>query len=137
LQATEFGVAETTTTTTDKKTETLMEAEMEVESLLMPAAIALDAEEDEYLAATVEQVAEKVVQEMLDEGCEVDQDTGALKDDLCVDEEKRTGFRATMKHYVGKTLRLVRSRTADGEDDVEEESKTEVPEGEILEKGCK
>jgi predicted unusual protein kinase regulating ubiquinone biosynthesis (AarF/ABC1/UbiB family) len=78
------------------------------------------------LIVDVELEAEKTSQELIDETCEVDEDTGGPADDICVDEVKREGFRAFMKGTIGNTLHLVRGMAeVDGE----------VFAGELLEQG--
>lgn len=81
----------------------------------------------------VELEAQKAVDEMLEEECEVDLKTGGPTDEICVDEEKKEGMRLGLRKVVSKTLRLVRGSSSSTDKEVEEED--EVPEGEILERG--
>jgi hypothetical protein len=88
----------------------------------------------EQLLAEVELEAQKAVDEMMDEleeECDVDEETGGPKDELCVDEKKREGFRQSMRKIVSKTLSVVRSSS----ETTETASGEEIFEGEILEKG--
>lgn len=75
----------------------------------------------------VEMEAEMAVKEMVDEECEPDEVTGGPKDEICVDEEVKKGFRARLKQYIMGTLELVR-----GVEDKELEGLTQ---GEALERG--
>lgn len=88
----------------------------------------------EKLLEEVEIEAQKAVDEMmqeLEEECEVDFTTGGPKDELCVDEKKKEGFRNSLRKIVSKTLNVVRSSSETTETTADEE----IFEGEILEKG--
>jgi ABC1 atypical kinase-like domain len=79
------------------------------------------------LLMEVEMEAEICVQEMVDEACEVEEETGRPLDDLCVDEEARVGFRARLKSVIKATLELVRG--------VEDDDLANLSQGEVLERG--
>jgi hypothetical protein len=96
---------------------------------------------DEYdvkqLLIDVEDEAEKLAQEMLDEECVIDEQTGGPVDALCIDEIERRGFREKLKRTVGNTLQLVRGmpkETDEEEDDTTTLTKT-MEQGDILEEG--
>jgi len=100
----------------------------------------VDARVDEILPdeilKQVELEAQKAVDEMLEEECEVDDVTGGPKDEICLDGEKREGVRANLKNVVGRTLQLIQGSSAAAEDEMKEELvEEEVPEGEVLERG--
>ena len=100
--------------------------------------VAADKDEiiSEELLKELELETQKTVDELLEEACEVDYQTGGPKDEICFDEEKKEGFRASLKRVVGKTLQLVRGSYSSAEQELAEEYGTdEVPQGEILEKG--
>ena len=93
------------------------------------------------MLAEMEAQAASIVDEMMEEVCEVDETTGGPKDELCVDEVKRSGFRATMKGYVksmiGSLRQSISSTTADVEEEaVETKTPTERLTGDELERGC-
>lgn len=82
-----------------------------------------------------EREAEMVAQALIDddEVCEPDEETGLpLDDELCVDENKRVGFRKTFKSMVQTTIRLIRG---DDDDDDGETQQEDVAYGEVLERG--
>ncbi|GKY99622.1 hypothetical protein MPSEU_000916300 [Mayamaea pseudoterrestris] len=78
----------------------------------------------------VQMEAEKIVSELVDEECEFDAKTGLAVDEVCMDDEKKTGFRQTLKSYVVRTLDLVR-----GSPDAATEVDEDLSEGELLERG--
>jgi hypothetical protein len=84
------------------------------------------------LLVDVEEEAENIAREMLDEECEFD-DKGGPTDELCADETARSGFRAYLKGTVGKTLKMVRGLPSDEEDD--DTVQAEGFQGDLLEKG--
>ena len=92
-----------------------------------------DEEDIKQLLIDVEEEADKLAQEMIDEECEFDLETGGPVDTLCVDEEEKAGFRNKFKRTIGKTLKLVRGMPKEEvEVDVVEE---ELDEGDVLESG--
>lgn len=87
----------------------------------------------QQLLMDVEAEAEMIADEMLDDGCDVDEETGGPADELCVDDVKRSSFRESLKSTIGKTLQMVRGMP---EDIVEAEgAKIEVEAGDVLEEG--
>jgi hypothetical protein len=60
------------------------------------------------LMMNIEVESEKITQELIEEACEVDDETGGSMDSLCEDEEEMKGFRASFKRTVGKTIQVVR-----------------------------
>jgi predicted unusual protein kinase regulating ubiquinone biosynthesis (AarF/ABC1/UbiB family) len=89
-----------------------------------------DEEDIKQLLIDVEEEADKLVQEMIDDECELD-DEGGPVDTLCVDEEERTGFRNKIKRTVGKTLQLIRGVPKEEE----EEELIIEDQGDVLESG--
>lgn len=86
---------------------------------------------DEFMVQ-VELEAEKAAQEMLDETCEVDDVTGDPVDEICVDENQKTGFRNRLKSIISQTLQVVRGGKSK---EAEEEDWDMLSEGEKLERG--
>lgn len=87
---------------------------------------------DEALIELVQQEAELAVDQILDETCEVEMETGLAVDPECQDEELRQGFRTRLKGIVKHTLNLVRS----GESSEELLQEEEVAlSGDLLEQG--
>jgi hypothetical protein len=117
--------------------------------MTLPGTIELVQQQDE-LMQQIEAQAVQIVDDMMDESCEVDPDTGAPADDICVNEEKKSGFRSTVKDYIQRTSKLVveRGLLADADDDEfdndmenaaseERQKKKKAMTGDALEKGCK
>jgi predicted unusual protein kinase regulating ubiquinone biosynthesis (AarF/ABC1/UbiB family) len=94
-------------------------------------AILADAE-FEQLLADCEAEAELATQELVDDTCEIDEVTGGAADELCLDEQKMTSFRAYLKGTIGKTLQMVRGMP---EDEMEAESAELAAAGDLLEEG--
>jgi hypothetical protein len=88
-------------------------------------------EEEEIFAVEAELAAERAVQALVDDTCEVS-DQGGVVDELCADETARAGFRSRLKSLIGKTANLIRSDELDGEGEGDLE---DVSEGERLERG--
>jgi predicted unusual protein kinase regulating ubiquinone biosynthesis (AarF/ABC1/UbiB family) len=84
----------------------------------------------EFMKA-IELEAERAVQEIIDETCEIDEETGGPKDELCVDDVKREGFRARTKKVIRELLQLVGSSNAAADMELDENAS----EGEVLERG--
>jgi len=86
----------------------------------------------------IESEAELLVQEIIDESCEVD-DEGFPADDICIDEVQKAGVRSRLKKMIGNTLRLVDSSNEEDEDadsnNIFEEDTSIISEGEMLERG--
>ena len=96
-----------------------------------------DVKTKEEIAKTlvdVEQEAEMATQELFDEPCDID-DKGMPVDEICVDEEKRSGFRSVLKGTIGKTLQLIRGMPAAEEEEDEEDGMEEIAQGDLLESG--
>jgi hypothetical protein len=86
------------------------------------------------LLVDVEEEANKAAEELMDEECEFDAETGGPKDELCVEGVVREGFRARLKRTIGETLKMVRGMP--GSDDSESvENEMTLAEGDILEQG--
>ena len=109
------------------------------------------ATKQDVLIQQIETQAELIVEGMMDESCEVDPETGAPLDGLCVDEEKKIVFRTTMTDTIQRIEKLVVERgNVEDDDDGEYEKEMEkaantvrqgkrknVLTGDALEKGCK
>lgn len=93
-----------------------------------------DADYVEQLMVNVEIEAEKIVEELLEEECEVDEETAAPADTLCVDEEERKGFRARVKNTIGKTIQLVKGVPKEDVVSTEDDDDDEI-DGDMLEEG--
>lgn len=80
--------------------------------------------------------AQKAVDEMLDEECEVDEETGGPMNEICVDEEKKEKTRSGLRRIVSQTLQLVRGSAKSAEAElIAEFGEDQVFEGDILERG--
>lgn len=108
----------------------------------LPGTIEL-VEQQDALLQQIEAQAVQIVEDMMDESCEVDPDTGAPADDICVDEEKKRGFRATVKDTIQRTSKLVVERGLFSEEedavmsrDVDRPKRKKILSGDALEKGC-
>lgn len=88
------------------------------------------------LLQDMEAQATAIVDDMMEESCEVDEATGGPKDELCVDEVKRKGFRATVKGYVKSIESLVVGRKGDDVDVAPPGTPRKQLTGDELEKGC-
>lgn len=89
------------------------------------------------LLIDVEEEATKATEEMMDEECDFDMETGGPKDELCVEGEEREGFRAKLKKTIGSTLKMIRGMPA-SEDESKDEGDSldgEVFKGDLLEQG--
>jgi hypothetical protein len=98
----------------------------------------MDDDDMAQLLADLEEEAEKLTQEMVDEECVIDQDTGGPTDELCADERKMRGFRQTVKSTIGATLKMVRGmpkEVLEGDVDVDDGSLAVLGKGDLLEQG--
>jgi len=119
---------------TVKKEEAIHEAvlEAEIESIVLLNGTVADSDYVEQLMANIEIESEKIIQELVEEECEIDFETGGAADTLCEDEEEMKGFRARFKNRVSKTMQLVRGMPeevvadTDGDDEMN---------GDLLEEG--
>jgi hypothetical protein len=83
----------------------------------------------------VEEEAEKASIILVDDECDITPD-GLPVDELCADEELRSGFRNSVKRLIGKTLTKLRRDDDTDDDDVDmAEDEDPVPQGELLEMG--
>lgn len=87
------------------------------------------------LMSEIELETQKAVDEMLDEECEVDEDTGEAMDEICLDEEKKEETKRGLRRVISQTLQLVRGNYKSAEDELIAEFGEEVFEGDILERG--
>ena len=120
----------------EKESESTEEAKNDDSVVLLNGTVA-DAEYVEQLMVNVEIESEKIVEELVEEECEVDEETAAPVDSLCVDEEEMKGFRAKLKNRIGKTIQLVKGVPKDkveSTEDVADEDDDEI-DGDMLEEG--
>ena len=120
----------------EKESESTEEAKSDDSVVLLNGTVA-DAEYVEQLMVNVEIESEKIVEELVEEECEVDEETAAPVDSLCVDEEEMKGFRAKLKNRIGKTIQLVKGVPKDkveSTEDVADEEDDEI-DGDMLEEG--
>jgi hypothetical protein len=104
------------------------------------------AEEDEMVMSAemmkvMEDQAVAIAEEIMDDiSCEVIPETGQPADEMCVDEEKRQGFRATLLESVKGVAKGVGGGTSEGNEAEiiigTTSSKKKVLDGDGLEAGC-
>jgi hypothetical protein len=127
--------------------ETIASTATNNETFILPGII--DKQQDE-LIQQIEKQAEQIVDGMMDESCEVNSETGAPMDDICIDDEKKRGFRDNMKDTIQRIERLVVERDIVGDDDDNDKDMEKAASaagrrkkgkkiltGDALEKGCK
>jgi len=114
-------------------TEAAPDAETKSDSVVLLNGTVADADYVEQLMVNVEIESEKIVEELLEEECEVDEETAGPVDTLCVDEEERKGFRASVKGRVGKTIQLLKGMPK--EEVASTEAEAEEIDGDMLEEG--
>jgi len=90
---------------------------------------------DEELLGALMKVTDELVDDMVDESCEVEVDTGLAADPECMDESRMTKFKESLSGIVSKTLSLVTRSNSLSETDIDDVEDEPVPEGEILEQG--
>lgn len=91
----------------------------------------------EELMQVMEDQAASIAEEIMEESCEVTE-TGQPADDMCVDEDKRKGFRATLSGYVrGIANGVVGGKNDDTDEREGTADKKKVLDGDGLEAGCK
>eukprot|EP00816_Leptocylindrus_hargravesii_P007670 CAMPEP_0196815690 /NCGR_PEP_ID=MMETSP1362-20130617/51262_1 /TAXON_ID=163516 /ORGANISM="Leptocylindrus danicus, Strain CCMP1856" /LENGTH=802 /DNA_ID=CAMNT_0042192739 /DNA_START=159 /DNA_END=2567 /DNA_ORIENTATION=+ len=87
--------------------------------------------EDLLLIKSLEKEISEVMEDMDDDTCEVDVETGLSADpELCEDPGKLRQFMGNLRGVIGRTIRVV-----GGSGEIEEVEMEPVPEGEILEQG--
>ena len=135
----------------DAEEVTVINAENNTSNPLLVILPGEPATKQDDLIQQIETQAELIVEGMMDESCGIDPETGAPLDDICVDEEKKNGFRTTMTDTIKRIETLVVERgNIDDDDDGEYEKDMEkaasagrkgqrkkVLTGDALEKGCK
>lgn len=108
----------------------------EIQSTIVSMAGTIEmAEQDAKLLKEMEAQAAAIVDEMMDETCEVEPTTGGPLDELCLDEEKSKGFRTTLKGYVQSISTLLKSSSTDDAADAPGTPRKRLT-GDELEKGC-
>ena len=108
--------------------------ETKSDSVVLLNGTVADAEYVEQLMVNVEIESEKIVEELLEEECEVDEETAAPVDSLCEDEEERKGFRAKVKNSIGKTIQLIKGVPKEDVVSMEDDDEEEI-DGDMLEEG--
>ena len=84
---------------------------------------------EEEMVHEVEMAVDEALEEMMEERCQVDLETGQPADELCLDGEEKTRFRDKLKSVMKQTLNMVRGVDTTSPDDAT------LSEGERLEKG--
>lgn len=99
----------------------------------------VDDDDMAQLLVDLEEEAEKITQEMVDEECFIDEETGGPADELCVDDRKMKGFRQKVKSTVWSTLKLLWGMPRDdvkGDDvDIDDGTLAVLDKGDLLEQG--
>lgn len=113
--------------------ETTPDADTKSDSVVLLNGTVADADYVEQLMVNVEIESEKIVEELLEEECEVDEETAGPVDTLCVDEEERKGFRASVKSRIGKTIQLLKGMPK--EEVASTKAEAEEIDGDMLEEG--
>ena len=108
----------------------------EIQSTIVSMAGTIEmTEQDAKLLKEMEAQAAAIVDEMMDETCEVEPTTGGPLDELCLDEEKSKGFRTTLKGYVQSISTLLKSSSTDDAAVAPGVPRKRLT-GDELEKGC-
>ena len=108
----------------------------EIQSTIVSMAGTIEmTEQDAKLLKEMEAQAAAIVDEMMDETCEVEPTTGGPLDELCLDEEKSKGFRTTLKGYVQSISTLLKSSSTDDAAVAPGTPRKRLT-GDELEKGC-
>jgi hypothetical protein len=94
-----------------------------------------DADYVEQLMANVEIESEKIVEELFEEECEVDEVTAGPVDEMCEDEEAMKGFRASFKNRIGKTIQLIKGVERENVVSMEAAEEENEIDGDMLEDG--
>ena len=94
-----------------------------------------DADYVEQLMANVEIESEKIVEELFEEECEVDEVTAGPVDEMCEDEEAMKGFRASFKNRIGKTIQLIKGVEKENVVSIEAAEEENEIDGDMLEDG--
>lgn len=119
----------------EKETESTEETKSDDSVVLLNGTVA-DAEYVEQLMVNVEIESEKIVKELVEEECEIDEETAEPVDSLCVDEEEMKGFRAKLKNRIGKTIQLVKGVPKDKVESTEvADDEDDEIDGDMLEEG--
>jgi len=89
------------------------------------------------LLVDVEVEATKATEELMDEECVLDVETGDPVDELCAEGEEREGFRAKLKKTISRTLSMVRGMPDSEEDSEDDAKEAAIAVGDVLEEGWK
>jgi hypothetical protein len=133
LEATKQSINSTSTSTSTTPIDTINDTASS-SSLPVPALA-----REEKLKEQMEAQAAAIASEILDENCEVNLETMAPVDEVCVDEVQKEGFRTNLKADIEQIGSLVGGRGS--ESDVEGVLDVEIMakkprSGDALEKGC-
>jgi hypothetical protein len=100
-------------------------------------------EREEKLKEQMEAQASAIASEILDENCEIDPFTSAPIDDLCIDQEKKEGFRSDLTADIKQIGNLVGGRGGEVAEMMEQaeavvtlDKAKKAVSGDALEKGC-
>ena len=110
------------------------EDESTAESVVLLNGSVADADEVEKLMSDIEIESEKIVAEIVEEECQIDEETLGPVDPLCADEEQAAGFRAGLKNRISNTLQSLRGISKGDKASDEEEEEEEI-DGDMLEEG--
>ncbi|VEU36280.1 unnamed protein product [Pseudo-nitzschia multistriata] len=110
------------------------EDESTAESVVLLNGSVADADEVEKLMSDIEIESEKIVAEIVEEECQIDEETLGPVDPLCADEEQAAGFRAGLKNRISNTLQSLRG-ISKGDKAFDEEEEEEEIDGDMLEEG--
>jgi len=113
--------------------ETLSKDDSNSDSVVLLNGTVADADFVEKLMNDIEIESEKIVQEIVEEECLIDEETGGPADPLCADEEQARGFRARLKNRISNTMQMVRG--IPGEKTVTDDDTDEEIDGDMLEEG--
>lgn len=120
-------------------------AEEEKETIEIEMEEKEEVDEVESLISAIMSESEKIVDEMVDDSCEIDEETGqSLEPEICMDESRLQKVKNGFKGVVSSTLSLV--RLGSSEDDAENveifsdekyvsDNDAPISEGELLEQG--
>jgi len=105
------------------------------DSVTLLDGIVADADSIEQLMANIEIESEKIVEELFEEECEVDEVTFVPVDTMCEDEEEMKGFRASFKNRIGKTIQLIKGVEKENVVSMEAVEEENEIDGDMLEDG--
>lgn len=93
--------------------------------------------DEKDMMQAVEEQAESIAAQIVDDSCEIEPDTGMPVDELCLDEEKKSGVRASLLKSVKSIGGLVSGKSDDSDDEEVSKGDDSTLSGDALEQGCK